>query len=113
MEGRPLTVYGDGTQTRSLCFVDDTVRALVALLDSTFNGAMNIGNPDERSVLEIAKAVLELTGSSSEIVFEPLPADDPARRCPDISLAREVLGWSPEVGLLDGLARLRDWYRST
>jgi dTDP-glucose 4,6-dehydratase len=112
LEGRPLTVYGDGTQTRSLCYVDDTVRALVALLDSSFNGAMNVGNPDERSVMEIAKAAIELTGSTSEIVFEDLPVDDPARRCPDITLAREVLGWAPTIELRDGLSRLRDWYRS-
>jgi dTDP-glucose 4,6-dehydratase len=111
IEGRPLTVYGDGTQTRSLCYVDDTVRALVALLGSTFSGAMNIGNPDERTVMEIAKTVIEITGSHSEIVFEPLPQDDPGRRCPDISLARRVLGWAPTVDVREGLTRLRDWYR--
>jgi dTDP-glucose 4,6-dehydratase len=111
LDGRPITVYGDGTQTRSLCYVDDTVRALVALLGSGFNGAVNIGNPDERTVMEIAKTVIEITGSASEIVFEPLPEDDPARRCPDISLARRVLDWAPAVDLRDGLARLRDWYR--
>jgi UDP-glucuronate decarboxylase len=112
LAGRPLTVYGDGTQTRSLCFVADTVRGLVALLDSDFNGAMNIGNPDERTVLELAKIVLELTGSTSEIVFEPLPTDDPSRRCPDITLARRVLGWSPTTDLREGLARLADSYRN-
>jgi nucleoside-diphosphate-sugar epimerase len=111
IEGRPITVYGDGTQTRSLCYVDDTVRALVGLLGAGFTGAMNVGNPDERTVMEIAKAVIEVTASESEIVFEPLPQDDPARRCPDISLARRVLGWEPTVDLRDGLTRLRDWYR--
>jgi dTDP-glucose 4,6-dehydratase len=108
--GRPLTVYGDGTQTRSLCYVDDTVRALMLLLDSDFCGAVNIGNPDERTVMEIAKTIIEITGSASEIVFEPLPADDPARRCPDIALARRVLGWEPTIELREGLTRLRDWY---
>ena len=112
LAGRSLTVYGDGTQTRSLCFVADTVRGLIALLDSDFNGAMNIGNPDERTVLELAKIVLELTGSTSEIVFEPLPADDPTRRCPDITLAQRVLGWSPTTDLREGLARLADSYRN-
>jgi nucleoside-diphosphate-sugar epimerase len=112
LAGLPLTVYGDGTQTRSLCYVADTVDGLLALLDSDFNGAMNIGNPDERTVLELAKIVLELTGSTSEIVFEPLPADDPTRRCPDIALARRVLGWTPTTDLREGLARLRDWYRN-
>ncbi|HZP31491.1 MAG TPA: NAD-dependent epimerase/dehydratase family protein, partial [Acidimicrobiia bacterium] len=113
LAGRPLTVYGDGTQSRSLCYVDDTVRALVALTDSDFCGAMNVGNPDERTVMELAKVVIELTGSRSEIVFEPLPTDDPARRCPDIGLARRVLGWEPEIDLRDGLARLRDSYLAT
>ena len=109
--GRPLTVFGDGTQTRSLCYIDDTVRALTMLLEADFCGAMNIGNPDERTVMEIAKTVIEVTGSASEIVFEPLPIDDPARRCPDITLARRVLGWQPTVELRDGLTRLRDCYR--
>jgi dTDP-glucose 4,6-dehydratase len=110
---RPLTVYGDGTQTRSFCYVADMVGGIVALLDSAFNGAMNLGNPDERTVLELAKVVLEITGSPSEIVFEPLPADDPVRRCPDIGLARRVLGWSPQTDLREGLRRICDWYRAT
>jgi len=103
--GAPLTVYGDGAQTRSLCYVDDEVRGLIALLDSDVTGPVNIGNPDERTVLDLAHRVLEVTGSASEIVFEPLPVDDPTRRCPDITLARELLGWEPTVALADGLAR--------
>jgi dTDP-glucose 4,6-dehydratase len=110
---RPLTVYGDGTQTRSFCYVADMVAGIVALLDSSFHGAMNLGNPDERTVLELAKVVLEVTGSPSEIVFEPLPADDPVRRCPDIGLARRVLGWSPQTDLREGLRHLCDGYRAT
>jgi dTDP-glucose 4,6-dehydratase len=105
LRGEPLTVYGDGSQTRSLCYVDDEIRGLVALLDSSLTGPVNIGNPDERSMLELAHFVLEVTGSSSEIAFEPLPADDPTRRCPDITLARTELGWSPTVGLREGLER--------
>lgn len=105
LRGRPLTVYGDGTQTRSLCFVDDQISGLLALLDSSLTGPVNIGNPDERSVLELAQVVLEVTGSSSDVVFEPLPVDDPTRRCPDITLARRELGWEPTVALREGLER--------
>lgn len=111
MAGEPLSVYGDGTQTRSFCFIDDEVRGILALLDSTWNGPMNIGNPDEHTVLEFAKLVLEVTGSASPITFAELPDDDPTRRRPDISLARAELGWSPEVDLRDGLARTYAWYR--
>jgi dTDP-glucose 4,6-dehydratase len=109
---RPLTVFGDGTQTRSFCYVDDEVTGLLALLESEWRGPMNIGNPNESTILEVAKLVLEVTGSSSEIVFEALPPDDPARRCPDISLAERELGWRPEVSLREGLARTLEWYRT-
>ncbi len=111
LAGKPLTVYGDGTQTRSFCYVDDSVRGLVALLDSDHVGPVNVGNPEDITVLELAAAVLEVTGSSSELVHEPLPVDDPARRRPDISLARRVLGWEPEVALREGLARTGRWLR--
>jgi dTDP-glucose 4,6-dehydratase len=111
MAGEPLTVFGDGSQTRSFCFIDDEVRGIIALLDSSWNGPMNIGNPDEHTVLEFAKLVLDVTGSSSLIAFAELPDDDPTRRCPDISLARSELGWSPEIELRDGLARTYAWYR--
>jgi dTDP-glucose 4,6-dehydratase len=110
-EGKPLTVFGDGTQTRSYCYVDDEVRGILALLDSDWTGPMNIGNPDEFTVLELAQLVLELTKASSEIIFEPLPLDDPTRRRPDINLATRVLGWRPEVDLREGLARTYDWFR--
>jgi nucleoside-diphosphate-sugar epimerase len=105
LRGEPLTVYGDGSQTRSLCFVDDEIAGLLALLDSSLVGPVNIGNPDERSMLELAHFVLEVTGSASGIVFEPLPIDDPTRRCPDISLARRELGWEPTIGLREGIER--------
>ena len=110
-EGKPLTVFGDGTQTRSYCYVDDEVRGILALLESDWTGPMNIGNPDEFTVLELAQAVLELTQSRSEIIFEPLPVDDPTRRRPDISLANRILGWRPEVDLREGLARTYEWFR--
>jgi dTDP-glucose 4,6-dehydratase len=110
LRGDPLTVYGDGTQTRSLCFVDDEVAGLVALLDSSLTGPVNIGNPDERTMLELAHFVLEATGSSSGITFEPLPQDDPTRRCPDITLARAALGWEPTTGLGEGIERTIEYF---
>ncbi len=109
MAGEPLTIYGDGSQTRSFCYVADEVRGILALLDSDHVGPMNIGNPTEYAILEVARAVLKATASTSELVFEDLPTDDPKQRRPDITLARSVLGWSPEVGLDDGLARTMEW----
>jgi dTDP-glucose 4,6-dehydratase len=111
LRGEPLTVYGDGNQTRSFCYVDDEVRGLVALLESDWVGPMNIGNPDELTVLHLAKEVISVTGSASPIVHEALPTDDPKLRRPDIALARRVLGWEPEVGLREGLRRTAEWYR--
>jgi dTDP-glucose 4,6-dehydratase len=105
LRGDPLTVYGDGSQTRSLCYVDDEIDGLIALLDSSLMGPVNIGNPDERTVLELAQLVLELSGSESPITFEALPTDDPARRRPDITLAMSELGWHPTIDLRDGIAR--------
>jgi dTDP-glucose 4,6-dehydratase len=109
LRGEPLTVYGDGSQTRSLCYVDDEVAGLVALLDSSFTGPVNIGNPDERSVLELAHLVVALSGSRSRITFEPLPIDDPTRRCPDITLASTELGWSPQVPLEQGITATMEY----
>jgi dTDP-glucose 4,6-dehydratase len=111
LTGRPLTVYGDGGQTRSFGYVDDTVRGLILLLDSDLNEPVNIGNPDEHSVLELAEIILEVTGSRSEIVHEPLPVDDPAVRRPDITLARERLGWEPRVALREGLSHTAGYFR--
>ena len=110
LAGKPLTVYGDGTQTRSFCYVDDEVRGILALLDSQHVGPVNIGNPDEHTVRQLAETVLAVTGSVSELVFERLPVDDPSRRRPDISLARRLLGWEPEVTLEDGVARTAAWF---
>ena len=105
LETRPLTVFGDGSQTRSFCFVDDLIRGLVSLAESGEHLPVNIGNPDEKSLLELAEAVLRITGSSSPIVYEALPVDDPQVRQPDITRAQQILGWEPEVELDDGLRR--------
>jgi dTDP-glucose 4,6-dehydratase len=105
LQDRPLTVFGDGSQTRSFCYVDDQINGLIALAESDVHLPVNIGNPDEYSLLELAKAVIEVSGSRSEIIHEALPVDDPKVRQPDISRARDLLGWEPTVGLRDGLRR--------
>ncbi len=110
--GRDLTVYGDGLQTRSLCYVDDLVAGLLAMIDSDHPGPVNLGNPNELTVSELAKLVLRLTGSHSGVVHLPAQQDDPAQRCPDIGLASRVLGWSPQVDLETGLARTISWQQS-
>jgi nucleoside-diphosphate-sugar epimerase len=104
-------VYGDGTQTRSFCYVDDEVRGILALLQSDHVGPVNIGNPDEYTILELAQTVLDVTGSSSELVFEPLPVDDPTQRKPDITLARTLLGWEPAVNLREGIEKTAAYFR--
>ncbi|MEJ7844642.1 MAG: UDP-glucuronic acid decarboxylase family protein [Acidimicrobiales bacterium] len=111
LTGRPLTVYGDGSQTRSFCFVDDEVRGFLALLDSDLTGPVNIGNPGEFTVLELAELVREVSGTDVPIVYEPLPVDDPTQRCPDITLARQTLGWEPRVQLREGLERTVAYFR--
>lgn len=112
LAGKQLTIYGDGSQTRSFCYVQDEVRGLIALLDGDEIGPVNIGNPNEFTVRELADIVLKVTGSSSEIVYEPLPVDDPMQRKPDITLARKALGWEPEIMLPEGLARTAEWLSS-
>jgi dTDP-glucose 4,6-dehydratase len=108
----PLTVYGDGSQTRSLCYVDDLVGGLLALLNSSCSGPVNLGGDDERSMLEVAQLVLELSGSSAGIVFTDRPADDPTIRRPDLTMARQELHWEPATPLRDGLARTIEWFAS-
>jgi dTDP-glucose 4,6-dehydratase len=105
---KPVTVFGDGSQTRSFCFVDDLIRGLVALAESGVHEPVNLGNPDEMTLLEMAKAVIELTESRSEIVFEALPVDDPKVRQPDITRAKSLLGWEPQVELREGLRKTID-----
>jgi dTDP-glucose 4,6-dehydratase len=106
LDGQPLTVFGDGSQSRSFCYVDDLIRGLVLLAESKEHLPVNLGNPDEFTLLELADAVLRVTGSKSEIVFEALPVDDPQQRQPDITRAQQVLGWDPEVPLDEGLRRM-------
>ena len=108
LEGKPLTVFGDGSQTRSFCYVDDLIRGLMLLAESEEHLPVNIGNPEEMTLLQLAEAVIKATGTQSEVVFEALPVDDPQVRQPDITRARQVLGWEPEVGLEEGLSRLLD-----
>jgi UDP-glucuronate decarboxylase len=107
LKGEPITLYGDGSQTRSFCYVEDLIEGIVRLMDSPNElvGPMNLGNPGEFTIRELAEKVIDLTGSSSELVHQPLPSDDPTQRCPDISLAREKLGWEPQVTLDEGLKR--------
>ena len=112
LQGKPLTMYGDGLQTRSFCFVDDEVRGLLALFDSDETGPVNIGNPNEFTMRELADIVIEVTGSSSAIIEEPLPVDDPAQRKPDITLARTALGWEPEIQLREGVERTAAYFRT-
>jgi dTDP-glucose 4,6-dehydratase len=106
LDGVPITVFGDGSQTRSFCYVDDMIRGLVALAESDEHLPVNIGNPDEFTLLELAHTVLRVTGSSSELVYEALPVDDPQQRQPDITRAKQVLDWQPEVDLEEGLRRM-------
>jgi dTDP-glucose 4,6-dehydratase len=105
LDGKPLTVFGDGSQTRSFCYVDDLIRGLHALAASDEHLPVNLGNPEERTLLELAELIVEVTGSSSEIIFEALPIDDPQVREPDIARARQILSWEPAIGLEDGLRR--------
>jgi nucleoside-diphosphate-sugar epimerase len=113
LQGKPITIYGDGSQTRSFCYVDDEIRGVIALLDSGYGGPVNIGNPNEFTMIELASMVLEVTGSDSELVYEPLPGDDPLQRQPDLTVATRELGWAPEVQLREGLVRTADYFRAT
>jgi dTDP-glucose 4,6-dehydratase len=112
LDGNPLTIYGDGSQTRSFCFVDDLVAGIVAMIDSRFPGPVNLGNPEEKTVLDLAELVLAITGSESTIEFHPLPTDDPTRRRPDIDLATRELGWRPRASAVQGLRRTIEWFRT-
>jgi UDP-glucuronate decarboxylase len=113
LKGEEITIYGDGSQTRSFCYVDDLIDGLVSLMESPddFTGPVNLGNPAEFSILDLAEKIIATTGSSSKIAFKPLPEDDPRQRRPDISLAEEKLGWRPTVGLQAGLKRTIDYFR--
>jgi dTDP-glucose 4,6-dehydratase len=112
LRGEPITVAGDGQQTRSVCYVDDLIEGIIRLLHSDLAGPVNIGNPGEMTILELATTIRDLTGSSSEIVFIPRPQDDPMVRQPDITLARRELGWEPKVDITDGLKNTIEYFRT-
>lgn len=112
LRGEPLPVFGEGQQTRSFQYVDDLIEGIRRLMNSSFTKPVNIGNPTEMTILEFAKLILRLTGSQSEIVYKPLPQDDPKTRRPDITRAKEVLGWEPRVPVEEGLKKTIDWYRT-
>jgi UDP-glucuronate decarboxylase len=112
LQNQPITIYGLGTQTRSFCFVDDLIEGMYALMQTNneITGPINIGNPGEFSMIELAEAVIELTNSKSELIFNPLPKDDPQKRRPDITQAREILGWEPKIALRDGLEKTISYF---
>jgi len=114
LKGEDITIYGNGSQTRSFCYVDDLISGLVSLMETAddFTGPVNLGNPQEFTILELARIVIRLTGSGSQIVFRPLPSDDPTQRKPDISLAKEVLSWQPRIGLEAGLEKTIVYFRN-
>ena len=114
LNGENITIFGDGSQTRSFCYRDDLVDGIIRLMNGPddFIGPVNLGNPGEFTIRELAELVLELTGSASQLIYEPLPADDPVRRRPDISLAKAKLGWQPKIALREGLERTIEWFRS-
>jgi UDP-glucuronate decarboxylase len=113
LQGRDITIYGDGSQTRSFCYVDDLVEGLIRLMESEpeVTGPINLGNPGEFSIRKLAEKVVALTGSGSKIVYEPLPQDDPTQRQPDITRAMEILGWQPKVTLDEGLKHTVEFFR--
>jgi nucleoside-diphosphate-sugar epimerase len=112
LNGDPLTIYGDGSQTRSFCYVDDLIRGIVGMIDSAESGPVNLGNPEEFTVADFAQLVLRVTGSDSPVEHLPLPVDDPTRRCPVITRASQVLGWQPQIRVEDGVRRTVEWFRS-
>lgn len=113
LHNQPITIFGDGKQTRSFCFIEDQVSGLMALMNSDFMGPCNIGNFVEVTMLELAEKIIEFTGSESKLVHKPLPKDDPTKRRPDISLAKEKLGWEPKIVWTDGLKKTIEWFKST
>jgi UDP-glucuronate decarboxylase len=113
LKGEDITVYGDGRQTRSFCYVDDMIDGLIKLMNTAddFTGPVNLGNPSEIGIYDLAEKILKVTHSTSRIMFEPLPQDDPVRRCPDITLAKEKLQWQPKVSLDEGLGKTIEYFR--
>lgn len=114
LQSKPITIYGDGQQTRSFCYVDDLIDGMVAAMnsDDSFVGPVNMGNPEEYSILELAEKIISMTGSNSQIIYKDLPLDDPKQRRPDIRLATDVLGWKPKTLLEDGLEKTISYFRA-
>ncbi len=113
LSGKEITIYGDGSQTRSLCYVDDLIQGLISLMNTEkFHGPVNIGNPSERTILELAEKIISITGSKSKLVYQPLPQDDPMQRCPDISKAKKFLDWSPDTDLEEGLNKTINYFKN-
>ena len=114
IKNKPITIYGKGTQTRSFCYVDDLIEAFILFMETEkdFSGPLNLGNPNEFSIIEIAKTILNITESNSEIIYKPLPLDDPRKRRPDISLARNKLNWIPKIPLEEGLKKTIEYFKS-
>ena len=112
LKGEPITVYGDGNQTRSFCYIDDLVDAIILMMNSNITGPINLGNPNEFKIIELAETVVQITNSTSEIKFDKLPQDDPKQRCPNISLARDKLGWKPKILLEEGLNKTINYFDS-
>jgi nucleoside-diphosphate-sugar epimerase len=111
LKGRPITMYGDGRQTRSFCYVDDLVEGILRLMENDYQLPVNLGNPGEFKINELAKIVCELVGAKAEMKFEPLPKDDPKQRCPDIAKAKKLLGWEPKIQLREGLTKTIEYFR--
>lgn len=111
LKGEDITIYGDGTQTRSFCYVDDLVDGMIKMMEGSFIGPVNLGNPSERTILDFAKLIIELTNSKSKIIYKPLPSDDPTQRKPDITLAKEKLGWEPKVNIEEGLLKTIEYFK--
>jgi nucleoside-diphosphate-sugar epimerase len=115
LRNEPVTLHGDGSQTRSFCHVADEIRGLAAVLDGHLTGPINVGNPGEFTMRELAELVIEITGSASEIIVTPMPDEregDPMQRCPDITVVRDAYGWEPSISLREGLTRMIDWFRT-
>lgn len=112
LKGEDITIYGDGTQTRSFCYVDDLVNGLVKMMESDITGPVNLGNPSERTILDFAKLIIEITGTNSKIVHKPLPSDDPVKRRPDITRAQKELGWTPQIYIYEGLEKTIEYFKS-
>ena len=112
LKNSDITIFGDGSQTRSFCYIDDTLDAIVKFMNTDIMGPVNIGNPEEYSIKEIAHIIISLTNSKSPIIYKELPSDDPKRRKPDITLAKELLGWTPKIGIKDGLERTIEYFKN-